>query len=109
MPPVLDVGVAADPGAGRIGACGDRAIPGFNGLLTRALGASAGAVPGWDVEAGRTGVAAVEEVVDVAVCDTVVGGVEGTPRSRSPIFGSDFICSPQYCIPVESDISMGGQ
>lgn len=82
--------MATGPAAGRPGACAGTAprTPGFNAATARCAGVAAVTTV--------LGVAARRGVVLVDVEVGGVAGVEGTPRSRSPIFGKGFICSSQY-------------
>lgn len=86
-------GLAAD----RAGAwaCVVREVPEFDELFVRCDGAEVeGRV--FEEEEGLGVPALAVEGVEIEGCDELVGGLEGTPRSRSPMLGRSFRCSPQY-------------
>ena len=95
VPPVaLGLDAVPDPVADLIGVCAARDGPGFDVALARCVGvATTAGLVAVDVRGVAVLVVGVDGVVDNAVVSVALGD---TPRSRSPILGSSFICSLQY-------------
>jgi len=97
----LELATTPDPVADLVGDWAARGSPAFNVAVARCAGAGAGVATIDDlVVTDVRGVATFDD--DVAGAEAVADGAAAseafvvTPRSRSPMLGRSFICSPQY-------------
>lgn len=112
----LELATTPDPVADLAGDWAARRSPAFNVAVARCAGTGAGAGAGGAtiddlVVTGVRGVATFDDDVAGADAVAVAEGVAAseafvvTPRSRSPMLGRSFICSPQYYKGVVKRIS----